>query len=90
MRIVEGFQLRELLDETIAVPGGPAASRLSGLISLNETGVFLFRLLQTQQTRQSLEQALLANYDTTPAQAQADVEAFLKGLRQTGILLEEE
>ena len=89
MRIVSGFCLREILGETIAVPTGIAAEHLSGLISLNETGAFLFRTLQSEQTEQTLIQALLEEYDTGQETAQEDVRRFLEALRQHNLLVED-
>ena len=45
MRIMEGFHLRSIAGEMIAVPTGAVATKLSGLAILNETGQFLFELL---------------------------------------------
>lgn len=89
MRIVEGFCLRELLGETIAVPTGSAAEQLSGLVSLNETGAFLFRLLQAEQTEQSLVDALLDTYDTDRNTAAADVSSFLRIMEENALLIRE-
>lgn len=88
MRIVSGFCLREILGETIAIPTGTAAEHMSGLISLNETGAFLFRALQSEQTEQTLIQALLEEYDTGQETARADVLRFLEIMRQNNLLVE--
>lgn len=88
MRIVSGFCLREILGETIAVPTGTAAEHLSGLVSLNETGAFLFRTLQTEQTEESLIRALLEEYETDRETAQMDVRRFLETMRRHDLLVE--
>lgn len=88
MRIVSGFFLRQIVGEDVAIPSGDAARRLSGLISLNGSGKFLFGLLQTEQTRQSLVQAMLERYEVDSATAQADVDEFLGLLRENGLLEE--
>ena len=74
MRIVEGFCLREVLGEKIVVPTGAAAAKLSGIAALNETGEFLFQLLQTEQTEETLLAAMLAEYDVEPLVAAVLVE----------------
>lgn len=88
MHIVPGFVVRQIAGETIAIPAGAAARELSGLLALNGSGEFLFRLLQTEQTEDSLVQAMLDTYDTDPATARADVAEFLGILRENGILLD--
>ena len=89
MHIVSGFILREVVGETVAIPSGDSAHLLSGLVALNETGAFLFRLLETEQTEEALIQAMLKEYDTDPATAAADVAQFLDMLRQHQLLAED-
>lgn len=88
MKLVSGFCVRRILDETVAVPTQEAAHRLSGLIAMNETGEFLFQLLQSTQTKESLVRALLENYETDETTAERDVTAFLEILRKDGLLEE--
>lgn len=90
MHIVEGFCLREVLGETIAVPTQAAAGRLSGLASMNESGQFLFRLLQTEQTEEGLIDALTETYDVEREVAASDIAEFLNNLRASGLLIETE
>lgn len=89
MRIVEGFCVRHVLNETIAVPTGQAARHISGIVALNEVGEFLFELLQTDQTPASLAQAVTEAYDVTYSQASEDVAEFLDIFRTAGLLIEE-
>ena len=86
MRIVPGFVIRQIAGEVIAVPAGPAARRLSGLAALNETGHFLFELLQSEQTEESLLQAMLETYDIDEDTARADIDEFLALLRTNDML----
>ncbi|MBQ8814937.1 MAG: PqqD family protein [Lachnospiraceae bacterium] len=88
MKLVSGFCVRRILDETVAVPTQEAAHRLSGLIAMNETGEFLFQLLQSTQTKESLVRALLETYETDETTAERDVTAFLEILRKDGLLEE--
>lgn len=88
MHVVPGFVVRQIAGETIAIPAGAAARELSGLLALNGSGEFLFGLLQTEQTEDTLVQAMLDTYDIDPATARADVAEFLAILQENGILLE--
>lgn len=89
MKVSDGFILREIAGETIAIPSGDAARDLSGLVALNETGKFLFELLQNDTTEDELTDALLAEYDTDRDTALLDVRDFLQMLRDGGILVED-
>ena len=88
MRLVAGFCIRNILGETIAIPSQEAAHCLSGLASLNETGEFLFRQLETEQTEASLIQALTETYEVDSQTAAADVRAFVQTLREAHLLVE--
>lgn len=89
MHIIPGFILREIAGEVIAIPSGDAATALSGLVSLNGSGKFLFELLQTEQTEETLVSAMLNAYDIDKDTAQSDVLEFLEIFRKSGILCEE-
>ena len=86
MRIVSGFIVREIAGNTVAVPTGDSARRLSGLVSLNGSGKFLFELLQTEQSQESLVQALTDAYEVTREVASADVAEFIVMLRENNML----
>lgn len=88
MQIVSGFILREIAGEIVAIPSGDSAHYLSGLVALNESGRFLFELLQTEQTEESLVQAMLDTYEIDASTAVTDVAEFLAMLRENGLLIE--
>lgn len=89
MRIIKGLCVREILDEIIVIPTGEASQVLSGVISLNEIGKFLFNLLLENQSEQSLVEAVLTTYDVDEETARADIVSFLEVLRRHKLLVEE-
>lgn len=89
MRRNEGFILRQTADLTIILPVGEASVRFPGMISVNETGAFLWSVLETEHTLQSLTDALLQSYEVEREQAEVDIRAFLDKLRCAGALLED-
>lgn len=88
MYIVKGFQIREILDEIVAVPTGEVAQKFSGIVGMNEVGKFLFEKLSTEQTVQSLVVALMEEYEVEEQTATEDVKEFLEELRKNGLLVE--
>lgn len=88
MKVAKGFCIREILDEIVAIPTNEAASLFSGIISLNETGRFLFEELSNEHTIESLTNSLLDHYDIDYQTAQADVVEFLDLLRKNNLLVE--
>lgn len=86
MKTSDEFILREVAGEYILVPIGSAATRLNGLITLNELGCFIFKTLQTEQTERSLVDAIVAEYDVSRDEAAADAREFVQQLEQAGVL----
>lgn len=87
MKIKEGYLVREVAGSTLAIPVGEEAGSFGGMLRLNETGVFLWRLLEKEATVDSLVDALLGEYEGVDRDTAAkDVEAFLVSLRKNGIL----
>ena len=89
MHLTNGFIIREIAGEVIAIPTGDVAHDFSGLMLLNETGQFLFGLLQSPQTKTSLVTALLEEFDTDELTAQNDVEEFLETLKTNNVLVDD-
>jgi len=89
MRIVDGFCIREVLDEILVVPtGGTAQQLFSGIISLNEVGRFLFEALCEDKTEETLVAAVVKEYDVDEKTAADDVSEFLDSLRKNNLLVE--
>lgn len=89
MHVAKGFIVREIAGDTVAIPSGEAAGKLSGLIALGGSGKFLFELLQNPQTEDTLLEAMLNTYDVDADTALADIREFLDTLRQGGVLIED-
>ena len=88
MKVSNEFVLRQVADEYLLIPVGEAALRISGMISLTESGCLLLRMLTEGTDRETLIQALLAEYEVEDAEARQDVDAFLDKLRKLQMLEE--
>lgn len=86
MKIKSDFLLRKVSDTFVVVPVGSAVVDFSGLINLNETGAFLFELLQKGADQQLLVSKLLEEYDVSESIAKRDVEIFINKVKDAGIL----
>lgn len=89
MKVSNEYVLRQVADEYLLIPVGEAALRISGMISLTESGCLLYRKLSDGCDREALVQALLTEYEVEEAEARQDVEAFLEKLRKLQMLEEE-
>ena len=72
MKIKEGFVLRRVGDNHIVVPVGTRAVDFRCIITLNETGAFIWNVLQKPCTAEDV--------------VAADVAAFITAMREKGLL----
>ncbi len=89
MRIKDGFVVRKIANQYMAVPVGERTQELHGMIGLNETGAFLWELLKEEQTEESLAGRLCEEYEVTPEQALESVRQFAEKLQSEGVLADE-
>lgn len=90
MKIKEGFILREVAHQHIVVPVGETALNFNGVISLNGTGAFLWKLLQKGVRPETLIRRLCERYDVSIQKAEQDVKAFLAKMEQEHLLADHE
>ena len=81
------FLLREVADTLVVVPVGQASINFPGMITLNATGAFLWELLETEQTVDSLVEKMVDRYEVEAEKARQDAEAFVAKLMPTGAIL---
>ena len=86
MKIKEGFLLRQVAGQTVVLPCGDDLD-LNMMITLNDTGAFLWQLLQEETDEAAMVQALLAEYEVDEQTAQAAVAAFVAKLNENGFLV---
>ena len=76
MKIKNGFVLREIAGQYMAVPVGERVNDLHGMIALNETGAFIWKLLENEKTEEDLAKALTEDYDVSYEDALDAVKEF--------------
>lgn len=86
MKIKKDFIIRKIAGETVVVPTGEEAARLNGMITLNETGAFIWEFLQEEHTKEHLLAAMLEEFEVDEASARADIEGFTGVLLKNGML----
>lgn len=86
MKISKEFALREIAENYIVVPLGENAISFNAMITLNETGAFLWKQLENEKTEQQLLAAVLEEYDIDAETAKADIAKFIEKLKANSIL----
>lgn len=85
MKLKDGFLLRQVAGENVVLPTGSELD-LNMMITLNDTGRFLWEQLQTETSEEALVEALLKEYDVDRETAQASVAAFVRKLHDNRFL----
>lgn len=88
MKIKNEYIMRKIAGETVIVPVGDAAARFSGMITLNETGEFIWTFLQKENSEDGLLNAMLEEFEVDRDRASADIASFLEILRKNNMLEE--
>lgn len=88
MKIKKNFILRTIAGSNVVVPVGGDVVNFNGMISLNETGAFLWKELQSDKTSEELAEAMMAEYEVDKDTAAGDVKEFLITLEKAGIIEE--
>ena len=76
-----GFLMRQVAGRYVLAPVGEMAKTFSGMVTMNETGKFLWEKLETDQTVESLAQALVDAYEVDIERATEDVIKYLEPLK---------
>ena len=78
--------MRRVAGKTVVLPCDEALD-LNMMITLNDTGAFLWEKLQEETTQEALVAALLGEYDVDEETAKASVAAFVEKLNANGFLV---
>lgn len=86
MKILKRLVKRNIAGDVILVPVGDASLDIKGLITLNETGEFIWDSLESAKDAEDLANMLAAEYDVDAATAAKDTNDFLAKLKELGIV----
>ena len=86
MKVKQDFMVKKILDDYIVVPVGEELVNFDAMITLNETGAFLWEQLQEEKTEEELIKALCAEYDVSQDVAESDISEFIGLLQQAKVL----
>ena len=88
MRIKDGFVTRKIGDRIIAIPVGSNSQSFNGMITLNETGLFIWNCLTKDTTVEEIADEIIEEYSTTKDEAINAVNRFLEELKESDLLVE--
>lgn len=88
IRTKSGYSLRQVLDAFLILGSGKEAYAPRCIMSLNESGAFLWRILETGAEQSELVARMTEEYDVSSETAEKDVEKFLSQLREKALIVE--
>lgn len=86
MKINQYFVLRQLADTWVVLPLADETINFNGMVTLNESGVLLWKALEEGADQEKLVSMLMSEYIVSEQQARADVDAFIRKLNSIGCL----
>lgn len=88
MKLRGEFVVRQIMDDTVAIPVGQTALQLNGMIMLNDVSKVIWQCLEQETDVESVVTALTDAFDVSREEAQADILEFLDQLRALQLLEE--
>lgn len=85
-RLKDGFVIRKIGAQIMAVPTGKMTSEIHGMIALTESGEILWKALEKGADLESLADLLTENYEVSRDVAFSDAEKFVNALEVQGAL----
>ena len=81
-----GYAVREIAGEYIAVPVDVSSAAPPQTVLLNETGYFLWTLLQQETTYKNLIHRMTDEFEVSADEAEKDIDEFLSCLEKYNLL----
>ena len=85
MKLKANYLLRKVAGQTVVLPTS-AELDLNMMITLNDTGRFLWEKLSVGAEKEELVDALLGEYDVSRETAESSVDAFVNRLKELDFL----
>lgn len=86
-KVKDGFIVRKIGNQIMAVPVGKQTTDIHGVIALSESGELLWNALVNGADIDMLADILTESYEIDRETAKNDIERFLEGLKQQGALI---
>ena len=88
MRLCGEFVMRQVLDETMAIPVGQTALRFNGMILLNDVSKVIWQCLEQETDVANIVKAVTDSFEVSPEEARLDILEFVDKLRALQLLEE--
>lgn len=88
MKLSGEFVLRQVMDNTVAIPVGQTALQLNGMILLNDVSKVIWNCLERGTELECIVAAVTEAFEVSSDEARTDILEFLDKLRNLQLLEE--
>lgn len=82
------FLLNTVAGKQVLVPVGKAAVKFPGMVSVNNTGAYIWELLENEMTMDAVIAEITTRYDVSAEIAQKDAALFIERLRSVKAIID--
>jgi hypothetical protein len=86
MKIKEDLMLRNINEDWIIIPMGERLAEFNGIVKTNQSGSFIWKLLEEAKSREEIIAAMLQEYDIDEETAAFEFDTFLNTLLKANML----
>lgn len=86
MKLKGGFILKNVAGTNVVVPVGTNTVTFKAIITLNDTGAFLWQQLEKGCTKDDLLELMVKEYSVDRSTAAADISEFIDNLKKAELL----
>ena len=86
MKLKQDFVLREIAGDYVLIPVMKQEDEFKGIISLNETGAYIWKKLEENKDTDEIIEDMLNDYEVSLELATSNVNEFLSNLKTLGIM----
>ncbi len=86
MKLKYKFVMNKVADKTVAIAVGEDLAKYNGFIKMNDTGAFIFKMLENDVTSKQIIDSLEAEYSASKEELSSAVEEFIKELMRVGVI----
>lgn len=86
MRLKGEYLLQKVAGEWLGMPVGKTATEFNGMLTMNETGAAIFRLLQTGEDAKAGLERIAKQYGARFSDVEEDYKTIMGALKGAGLL----
>ena len=88
MKLHGEFVVRQIMDNTVAIPVGQTVLQLNGMILLNDVSKVIWECLEQGTELAGVVKAMTDQFEVSPEEAETDILEFWDKLRNLSLLEE--